>query len=49
MLTIAIDPVEGDELLNLLDGLPLAISQAAALLQERGVKASIYIKYYKEK
>jgi hypothetical protein len=43
------DLVEGDRLLGLLDGLPLAIAQAAAFLQETGTEVQKYIEFYKEK
>jgi tetratricopeptide (TPR) repeat protein len=35
--------------LDLLDGLPLAIAQASAFLQETGVEPQKYIEFYKEK
>ncbi|KAH8587243.1 hypothetical protein B0O99DRAFT_747744 [Bisporella sp. PMI_857] len=40
---------EGDRLLGLLDGLPLAIAQAAAFLQETGTELQKYIEFYEEK
>ena len=39
---------EGDELLGLLDGLPLALAQAAAYMSETGTSFSIYTRLYKE-
>ncbi|OCK72888.1 FabD/lysophospholipase-like protein, partial [Lepidopterella palustris CBS 459.81] len=42
------DPVEIEELLSLLEGLPLAISQAAAYLQESGIGPKTYIKLYNQ-
>jgi tetratricopeptide (TPR) repeat protein len=41
-----IDPVEGKQLLTRLDGLPLAISQAGAYLQESGVALAAYLSFY---
>jgi tetratricopeptide (TPR) repeat protein len=46
--SIIIDPVEGKRLLGLLDGLPLAIAQAGAYLQESGVGVGIYLKFYEQ-
>ena len=40
--------VEGKRLLGLLDGLPLAIAQAGAYLQESGVGVGIYLKFYEQ-
>jgi tetratricopeptide (TPR) repeat protein len=39
---------EGDELLILLDGLPLALAQAAAYMSETGTSFSTYTRLYKE-
>ncbi|KAH8706958.1 hypothetical protein GQ44DRAFT_777616 [Phaeosphaeriaceae sp. PMI808] len=39
---------EGDELLGLLDGLPLALAQAAAYMSETGTSFSTYTRLYKE-
>ncbi|KAF2622623.1 hypothetical protein BU25DRAFT_415117 [Macroventuria anomochaeta] len=39
---------EADELLGLLDGLPLALAQAAAYMSETGTSFSIYTRLYKE-
>ncbi|KAF2631053.1 hypothetical protein BU25DRAFT_301776, partial [Macroventuria anomochaeta] len=39
---------EGDELLRLLDGLPLALAQAAAYMSETGTSFSIYTRLYKK-
>ncbi len=47
--SVIIDPVEGRRLLDLLDGLPLAIAQAGAYLQESGVGVGIYLKFYEQK
>ncbi|TAQ87275.1 hypothetical protein B7494_g4384 [Chlorociboria aeruginascens] len=43
------DLAEGDRLLDLFDGLPLAIAQAAAFLQETGTTPQKYIEFYNEK
>ncbi|KAH8595394.1 hypothetical protein B0O99DRAFT_686812 [Bisporella sp. PMI_857] len=43
------DPAEGDRLLGLLDGLPLAIAQAAAFLQETGTRPQKYVEFYEQK
>ncbi|ORY02205.1 hypothetical protein BCR34DRAFT_493307 [Clohesyomyces aquaticus] len=37
---------EGEQLLTLLDGLPLAIAQAGAYLQESGVGLTTYLRFY---
>ncbi|KAI9783465.1 MAG: hypothetical protein M1816_001347 [Peltula sp. TS41687] len=42
------DLVESEELLNLLDGLPLALAQAAAYLRESGIDFATYTKFYKQ-
>lgn len=39
---------EGDELLGLLDGLPLALAQAAAYMSETGTRFSTYTRLYNE-
>ncbi|KAF2632495.1 purine and uridine phosphorylase [Macroventuria anomochaeta] len=39
---------EGDELLGLLDGLPLALAQAAAYMSETGTSFSTYTRLYRE-
>lgn len=44
--SISADLVQRDKLLNRLDGLPLAIAQAAAFLKESGMKFEDYIEYY---
>ena len=44
----AIDLVKSEELLNLLDGLPLALAQAAAYLRESGIDFATYTKFYKQ-
>ncbi|KAH6644827.1 hypothetical protein C7974DRAFT_384363 [Boeremia exigua] len=41
-------PREGDELLELLDGLPLALTQAAAYMNETGTSFNTYTRLYKE-
>ncbi|PQE09025.1 Kinesin light chain protein [Rutstroemia sp. NJR-2017a BBW] len=43
------DPAEDDRLLSILDGLPLAIAQAAAFLQETGIEPRKYIEFYERK
>jgi tetratricopeptide (TPR) repeat protein len=43
-----IDKIEGEHLLGILDGLPLAIAQAGAYLQESGVGIKAYIKFYEQ-
>ncbi|KAL6714253.1 hypothetical protein ACLMJK_007676 [Lecanora helva] len=40
------DPAYGERLLRMLDGLPLAIAQAGAYLQQSGVGIERYIKFY---
>ncbi|PSN58604.1 hypothetical protein BS50DRAFT_614817 [Corynespora cassiicola Philippines] len=42
------DTAESQRLLGLLDGLPLAIAQAGAYLQESGVGLSTYLRFYEE-
>ncbi|KAF2628855.1 hypothetical protein BU25DRAFT_466777 [Macroventuria anomochaeta] len=42
------DTTEGDHLLQLLDGLPLAIAQAGAYLQESGVGLKTYLRFYEQ-
>jgi tetratricopeptide (TPR) repeat protein len=42
------DAVEAEQLLALLDGLPLAIAQAGAYLQESGVGLKTYLKFYND-
>ncbi|KAK4983550.1 hypothetical protein LTR50_007158 [Elasticomyces elasticus] len=44
----ATDPVQGDLLLNKLDGLPLAIAQAGAFLQQSGCAIETYLKFYEQ-
>ena len=46
--SVIIDPVEVERLLDLLDGLPLAIAQAGAYLQESGVGVRTYLKIYEQ-
>ncbi|KAF2786451.1 FabD/lysophospholipase-like protein [Melanomma pulvis-pyrius CBS 109.77] len=41
------DMAEGKSLLDMLDGLPLAIAQAGAYLQESGVSLETYLRFYK--
>lgn len=43
-----IDPVESERLFGLLDGLPLAIAQAAAFLRESGVGLGKYLQFYEQ-
>jgi tetratricopeptide (TPR) repeat protein len=43
-----IDAVERERLLALLDGLPQAIAQAGAYLQESGVGLTSYLRFYKQ-
>jgi tetratricopeptide (TPR) repeat protein len=43
-----IDTAEGEQLLALLDGLPLAIAQAGAYLQESGVGLAAYLRFYEQ-
>jgi hypothetical protein len=38
----------GEELLELLDGLPLALAQAASYLRETGLDVTLYIQLYKQ-
>lgn len=42
------DTSEGERLLQLLDGLPLAIAQAGAYLQESGVGLETYLRFYEQ-
>ncbi|KAF1960998.1 hypothetical protein CC80DRAFT_269456 [Byssothecium circinans] len=42
------DTAEGERLLVLLDGLPLAIAQAGAYLQESGVGLATYLRFYEQ-
>jgi tetratricopeptide (TPR) repeat protein len=44
----AIDTAESEQLLALLDGLPLAIAQAGAYLQESGVGLTTYLRFYEQ-
>jgi hypothetical protein len=41
-----VDTAESERLLALLDGLPLAIAQAGAYLQESGVGLTTYLRFY---
>jgi tetratricopeptide (TPR) repeat protein len=43
-----VDKVESKQLLALLDGLPLAIAQAGAYLQESGVGLLTYLRFYEQ-
>jgi tetratricopeptide (TPR) repeat protein len=43
-----IDIAKGERLLALLDGLPLAIAQAGAYLQESGVGLATYLRFYEQ-
>jgi hypothetical protein len=43
-----VDTAESKQLLALLDGLPLAIAQAGAYLQESGVGLTRYQRFYKQ-
>jgi hypothetical protein len=43
-----VDTPESEQLLALLDGLPLAIAQAGAYLQESGVELTTYLRFYEE-
>lgn len=43
-----LDPAESGRLLSLLDGLPLAIAQAAAYLQQSQVSLSTYLRFYEQ-
>ena len=45
--TIA-DKAESEQLLALLDGMPLAIAQAGAYLQESGVGLTTYLSFYQQ-
>jgi hypothetical protein len=42
------DAVEGEALLKLLDGLPLAIAQAASYLRQSGISVGKYIELYEQ-
>ncbi|KAG9196814.1 hypothetical protein G6514_004066, partial [Epicoccum nigrum] len=42
------DTAQGDRLLQLLDGLPLAIAQAGAYLEESGVGLETYLRFYEQ-
>jgi tetratricopeptide (TPR) repeat protein len=46
--TLRIDSANIEELLSLLDGLPLALAQAAAYLRESGLDFPSYIRYYRQ-
>lgn len=43
-----VDTAESEKLLTLLDGLPLAIAQAGAYLQESGVGLRTYLRFYEQ-
>jgi hypothetical protein len=43
-----VDTAEGERLLTLLDGLPLAIAQAGAYLQETKVALTTYLRFYEQ-
>jgi hypothetical protein len=43
-----VDTADSERLLALLDGLPLAIAQAGAYLQESGVELTTYLRFYEE-
>jgi hypothetical protein len=43
-----IDTAKSEQLLALLDGLPLAIAQADAYLQESGVGLTAYLRFYEQ-
>jgi tetratricopeptide (TPR) repeat protein len=43
-----LDAAESEQLLVLLDGLPLAIAQAGAYLQESGVGLATYLRFYEQ-
>jgi hypothetical protein len=43
-----VDTAESEQLLALLDGLPLAIAQAGAYLQESRVGLTTYLRFYEE-
>ena len=45
---ITVDAAKSEGLLTLLDGLPLAIAQVGAYLQESGVKLATYLRFYKQ-
>jgi len=45
---VFIDPIDSECLFGLLDGLPLAIAQAGAYLQESGVGLETYLRLYKQ-
>ncbi|KAK4981907.1 hypothetical protein LTR66_009615 [Elasticomyces elasticus] len=42
------DPVQGEHLLNKLDGLPLAIAQAGAFLQQGACAIETYLEFYEQ-
>jgi hypothetical protein len=44
--TTTVDTAESEQLLALLDGLPLAMAQARAHLQESGVGLAKYLRFY---
>ncbi|EON65801.1 hypothetical protein W97_05040 [Coniosporium apollinis CBS 100218] len=44
----SVDQAKSEELLSLLDGLPLALAQAASYLRETGIDFATYIKFYKQ-
>jgi hypothetical protein len=43
-----VDTAESEQLLMLLDSLPLAIAQAGAYLQESGVGLTTYLRFYEQ-
>jgi tetratricopeptide (TPR) repeat protein len=43
-----VDAAEGEQLLARLDGLPLAIAQAGAYLEESGVELALYLSFYEQ-
>jgi tetratricopeptide (TPR) repeat protein len=45
---MTVDTPESEQLLALLDGLPLAIAQAGAYLEESGVGLTTYLRFYEE-
>jgi tetratricopeptide (TPR) repeat protein len=45
---VTLDSAEGEQLLAQLDGLPLAIAQAGAYLQESGVGLTTYLRFYEQ-
>jgi hypothetical protein len=47
-LTILTDLADGERLFSVLDGLPLAIAQAGAYLQESGVEIQTYLRFYEQ-